>query len=418
MKKAILKLDKFYKVTIIISLILCILWVCFIHVSPFSDFKYYYTVAINVANGWQWGDTYTTVGYSIVLGAIFKLFGASIMHAEIFNIVLTLINDMLFYDILNKTNINKKDRKWIFVVFIFFPNNIYFNNLLAVEILFTTILLGITDVYFNNIKYKYILIGILVAAGTMIKPFFIIFPFAILIIEIIKYRKFTNSIKHSLVIFLVSLVCLSPWIYRNTKLIGQPTFVSNNGGIVLYLNNNSQNTVGRWMPAINIDKSVLNTKEYKTANATQQNKILSTAAKKWIINNPSKFIILGGKRLFNTYFYGDDIFDSMHESGLNQNTQYIMFSLTNNLKYFIFLPAIIFILIYSIFILLKIFKRQSDSINLFTLYVVIIFYMFSSVYFITEGQGRYCFPLIFIFIYCFYSIIKVAIIGLMQLRLK
>jgi len=108
----------------------------------------------------------------------------------------------------------------------------------------------------------------------------------------------------------------------------------------------------------------------------------------------------------------------MYGSGLNQDTQYIMFSLTNNLKYFVFLPAIIFIFMYSIYILLKIIKRQSDTIDLFTLYAVILFYMFSTVYFITEGQGRYCFPLIFIFVYCFYSIFNVVVQKIIQLRLK
>lgn len=418
MKKMISKIDMFYKVTIIISLFFCILWLCFINAQPFSDFKYYYTVAVNIANGGQWDDTYTTVGYSIVLGAIFKLFGASIIHAKMFNIVLTLTSSVLFYDILNKIDIKEKDRKWIFAIFVLFPNNIYFNSLLATEILFTTILLSITDIYFRNNKYKYIFMGILTAAGTMVKPFFIIFAFAIFLIELIKYRKFINSLKHTLVVFIVAMICLSPWIYRNTILIGQPTFISNNGGIVLYLNNNSQNTFGRWMPEAKIENSILDTKEYKAANATQKNKMLSSAAKKWIINNPTKFIMLGSQRLYNTYFDGDDIFSSMYGSGLNQNIKYIMFNLTNSLKYFIFVPAILFILIKSVSILLCIIKNRSSTIDLFTLYVIVLFYMFSSIYFITEGQGRYSFPLIFIFVYCFYSIFKLSILKLIKITTK
>lgn len=418
MKKSILKIDKFYKVTIIISIILCVLWVCFINAEPFSDFEYYYKVAINIASGGQWGNTYTTVGYSIVLGAVFKLFGASIMHAKIFNIVLTITSNIIFYDILRRIDIRERDRKWIFAIFVLFPNNIYFNSLLATEILFSTIFLATTDVYFSKLKYKYIMLGILTATGAMVKPFFIAFAFAIFLIELVKYRMFISSLKHSLIIFIVAMLCLSPWIYRNTKFIGEPTFISNNGGIVLYLNNNSQNNIGRWMSADKIENSLLDTKEYKAANATQQNKMLSTAAKKWILNNPSKFISLGAKRLFNTYFYGDDIFYSMYGSGLNQDTKYIMFSLTNNLKYFVYIPAVIFIIIYSMFILIKIIKSQSATINLFTLYAVIMFYMFTSVYFITEGQGRYSFPLIFIFVFCFYNFYKLAVIKFKQLRLK
>ena len=416
MKKIISKIDRFYKIIVLISLVLSILWICLINVVPFSDFKYYYIVASNIANGGQWGDTYTTVGYSIVLGAIFKLFGASILHAQMFNIVLTFTSNILFYDILNKIDIKEKDRRWIFAIFVLFPNNIYFNSLIASEILFTTILLFITDIYFRNNKYKYVLLGIFTAAGTMVKPFFIIFAFAIFLIEVIKSKKFFTSIKHTLVIFIVAMICLSPWVYRNTKLIGQPTFISNNGGIVLYLNNNSQNTTGRWMPSSKIKNSVLDTNEYKAANATAKNKILTTEAKKWIINNPSKFIMLGSKRLFNTYLDGDDIFFSMYGSGLNQTTKFLLFNLTNCLKYFIYIPAIIFILINTILILQSIIKRKSDTFNMFTLYIVILFYMFSCVYFITEGQGRYSFPQIFIFIYCFYYMLKILILKITQIK--
>jgi len=36
----------------------------------------------------------------------------------------------------------------------------------------------------------------------------------------------------------------------------------------------------------------------------------------------------------------------------------------------------------------------------------VIFYMFTVIYFVTEGQGRYAFPLIFILVYYFYFMMK------------
>src|SRR3712207_8168863 len=89
--------------------------------------------------------------------------------------------------------------------------------------------------------------------------------------------------------------------------MGQFTFVSNNGGIVLYINNNSQNKWGRWMDASKVENSLVNTKEYKNSNPTKRNHMLADAAKKWIKAHPIGFIILGFKRLINTYFIGDDI---------------------------------------------------------------------------------------------------------------
>lgn len=71
----ILKDTFYYKIIMIIGMVLCALWIIFINSAPFSDFDYYYKMAVTIANGGSWGDTYTSVGYSIVLGGIFKLFG-------------------------------------------------------------------------------------------------------------------------------------------------------------------------------------------------------------------------------------------------------------------------------------------------------------------------------------------------------
>lgn len=88
----------YYKIVIAVSMILAILWITFIDTKPFSDFEYYYNLAVSIANGGgEWGgDTYTSVGYSIVLGGLFKLFGASIVLGKIFNLVLTFLDKYYF----------------------------------------------------------------------------------------------------------------------------------------------------------------------------------------------------------------------------------------------------------------------------------------------------------------------------------
>ena len=189
MKLESLKKGIYYKIVLLLGLITSILWVTFVHTIPFSDFKYYYDLAIDIANGLPWGDTYTSVGYSIVLGGIFKLFGASLIKAKIFNLILTLISNICFLSILDKIDISEKGRKIIFALFVFMPNNIFYNSILGTEILFTTILLIITNIYFGNGKYKYAYIGILTGLNTMIKPFFIVFAFAVFLVDLLKDRK-------------------------------------------------------------------------------------------------------------------------------------------------------------------------------------------------------------------------------------
>lgn len=402
------RMDKYYKNVTILGILISILWVAVVNTQPFSDFAYYDRIAKQIAGGGQWGDTYTSVGYSIVLGFIYKVFGSTLIVAKIFNLVLTFINYMLVYKILNKMNLEEKRRKLIYGLFVFFPNNIFYNSVLATEILFTTILLLITFLYFSDIKNKYIVIGIFTAINAMIKPFFIGFFFIIFIVELCLKVKFSKVLKHAITILVISLIVISPWIYRNTKLIGQITSISNNSGIVLYINNNSQNKSGVWMDAKNVENSIVNKKEYINANATEKNKMLCLAAKKWILSHPVSFVRLGFTRLSKTYFDGSDLSYSLNGTNLSFFVKVLFAVYTYIARYVIFVPAIILMMLYSAKVIKDLIKKR--EIDPYSLYNLICFYMFCCVYFITEGQPRYSFPSIFIAVYFFsYFIEKISI---------
>lgn len=390
---------RYYLIISLIGIILSIIWCNFVKAEPFSDFKYYYELARNISQGKPWGNTYTTVGYSIVLGGIFKVFGDSLFVAKTFNLVVILFNYYLVYSILNKLNMEETIKRIIFTMFILFPLNIMYSSVLATEPLFTTILLLTTNIYFSETKFKYVYIGILTAFNSMIKPFFIIFFFAILIVDLITLWDIKKALFNSLTVLIISLISISPWIYRNTKYVGQPTFISNNGGIVLYINNNSQNKTGMWMDVNNVENSVAKKEEYKKANMTEKNKMLSKAAKQWIKENPKRFVQLGFLRIGVTYVLADDAYYTTYASGISESFKNNVFVGVNVIKFIIFLLAIIFILLYSIYIIADIIKYKGRNIDKGLLYALVVFYMFTCVYFITEGQGRYSFPLIFFMIY-------------------
>ncbi len=406
------KKNRFYLISMLIAISLCIMWIVFVKTVPYSDFNYYYNLAKQIADGGNFGDTYTSVGYPIMLGFMFSIFGKSLLVGKIFNLILTIISYFLMYILLKKIKVSEIKRRMIFIIYIFFPANIFYNSILGVEVFFTMLLLLITEVYFSDNKFKYILIGLLAGIEDMIKPFFIIFLFAIFLVEVVKDKKLLKPFMHSIIVFIFICIVISPMVYRNSKIIGQPTYVANNGGIVLYINNNSQNTKGRWMPATDVKNSVVLTKEYKKANITEKNRILSTQARKWIKEHPKEFLILGFKRLFNTYFVGDDILFTYNQAGLSSNIKNKILIYTNIVRNIIFIPGIIIIILFSVRVMKMIIKRKGNEIDKFSLYVLIVFYMFTVMYFITEGQGRYSFPFIFIIIYFFCnckSILKLSI---------
>ncbi len=51
MKVESLKKGFYYKIILILGLVTSIFWVILVDTKPFSDFKYYYDVAVDIANG-------------------------------------------------------------------------------------------------------------------------------------------------------------------------------------------------------------------------------------------------------------------------------------------------------------------------------------------------------------------------------
>lgn len=395
-------ITRYKKLVLLIAFLSSLSWILMVNTQPFSDFKYYHELAMDIARGGQWGDTYTSVGYSIVLGFLYKIFGANLWVAKVLNLALNLINNVLVLKILGKSQMPDLDRKLIFTLFAFFPSNIFYTGIAGTEILFTTGLLLITLLYMSELKHKYPIIGLLTGLNTMIKPFFPLFFLVVLVTESMNGKKLMTSIRNSIVVLLVCLATISPWLYRNYQLIGQFTYVSNNGGIVLYINNNSQNKTGGWMPAAEVENSLINTPEYIQANHTEQNKMLSAAAQLWIRTHPVQFVQLGFKRLVRTYIWvGGDLGYSLYGSGLNQNGQKILYRVTEGYSRLIFISGLLALLISILKIIKGKWKKEEPS--RFATYLVILFLMFALVFFLTEGQPRYSFPTIFNIIYFSYN---------------
>lgn len=399
----------YYFLVLFLGLLLDVLWVYAVPTEPISDFNYYNQLATQIANGGMWGDTRQAIGYPIVLALIYKLFGSSLWIAKFFNLFLSVTNSLLVLWILHKLNLKELNKKLVFTLFIFFPNNIFYNSILAKEILFTTVILLATSVYLSKSIYKYVYLGILVGIGTIIHASFIIYFFLIFLVRLVYSRKVKKSFLYSLIVLLVSFVVILPLVYRNSKLMGRVTYVSTNSGLVLYINNNSQNNSGMWMPAEDVENSVVKTEAFKKANRAERSKLFSTAAKKWIITHPKRFLELGFIRLRNVYFAAEDISWTFPSSNFSYAQKDMLSHISKVIRKIIFAPAIIYILFFSFKVVKDLIINKTYEKNIyyeFKLYSLVLFYMFSCTQFITEGQSRYFFPLIFIMIFFFVEFIK------------
>lgn len=399
----------FYFITLAAAMAAYIAWIVLVDTQPYSDFLYYHKLAGDIAKGGQWGDTYTSVGYPIVLGFVFKVFGAHLVVAKLFNLFLSLANGLLLLAILPRLDLPEWGRKTLFVIVLFFPATIYYNSIAGSEILFTALLLAVTLLYLCDIDRKYFWLGLMVAAAAMVKPFFLAFFLVIFLSDYLGNGKpLTVSLRNSLIVLAVSALVISPWIYRNSVLMGQFTLISNNGGIVLYLNNNSTNDMGHWMAPEAVEDSLVLEPEYIEANPTERNNMLTAAALRWITSHPGRFLYLGCLRLYKTYIVTGDMSNSLNESGLSEATVNLLDRLERLIRMPVFWLGYLSMLVYAFVTLRHIFRRGRGCEGV-PFFLLVTFCMFVVVYFITEGKARFSFPTVFITAYFLvYGLSRVA----------
>lgn len=374
-------------------------WIYLVPTQPFSDFAYYRSIAQEIAYGMEWGTGYTTIGYSIFLAGVYTIFGDTLLIGKVMNVIFYTISNILFLGMLNQSHLPEKLRKITFGVFVFFPANIFYSSILANETMFTCLLLACMRLYLSNSKGKYFWIGILTGINVLIKQQFILFPLVIFIVAQIKDGSFIRNAKNVVVISLVACFVMSPMVYYNSQMMGQFTSVANNGGIVLYINNNSQNQDGRWMLPEEIEDSVLLQSEYINANGTQRNAMLRKVTVAWIGDHPREFITLGLLRLRNTFLIGDDIGYTLIGITTEEKTEDILIIANSVIKSIFFITTLFMTVLQATRFMRALMEKKARDIPTFDLVAMAVFYMFVSVYFISEGQGRYSYPVTFSMVY-------------------
>jgi hypothetical protein len=257
--------------------------------------------------------------------------------------------------------------------------------------------------------------------AALTKPFFLVYPVILVIIDWIRYKNIKNSLKLFFTSFIFLSLIIAPWAYRNYINFKLFIPVSYNGGYVLFINNNENNVSGAWMPLSSIDISEnANTQflkagfNYRASNSNDENQVLlnpklesifKTEAIKWILNHPQKFFYLGIIRIHNTFFNGaGDVYEwaidnkSVSKISTFLNTNFLH-KLLNKYIYILSFCGFIYVALNFKNIIISLFKNQYKinykiSIPFFN----ILFFILIS--FVFEGQPRYNFPVLFLFSIC------------------
>lgn len=393
--------------TIILSLgiLLRILWIINVPTIPVSDFKLYYEGAASIVNGtgyliYGYPSAYEPIGYPMFLAMLFKIFGVNVLIGKIANLFLASISLMLMY-LIAKISFKKDLPALISMLLLaILPLHIMYTSVLSTEIIFTAFLLAIAYLIMlsKNKMWKYIVLGILLGLSSLIKPYMMVFQFAIFTLELIEIKDVKRCLTHFLLITVFMVITISPWTIRNYVVFHKLIPISTNGGYNLYVNNNPYAN-GSWQDPFKIPDSPLLSYKHTSDDFWDEVKV-DEAGKKyafnWIVHNPVSFAKVGLEKLNNVFIKYDDGYWSTMK--LESNKVLSSAAMLSQINKVIHLVTMLFVFTFIILLIFNLIVHKTLDHLTLVLLMNLSFYILIT--FLFEGQPRYLFPLWPLFILC------------------
>jgi len=165
-----------------------------------------------------------------------------------------------------------------------------------------TLMLSYLIIYHESRKWHLIAIGLLTGFGILLRPTFLFFIPAFFIYLIFKRIGIKKALLNSLIVTLLTIVVISPWVYRGYKIYNRFIFITTTSGVNFWIGNNP-NSSGS---ALTRD----NRPVFSTAGDAFKNKVLSLGeidqehffrdeAIRYIKANPAEFF----RAVFKKFIY-------------------------------------------------------------------------------------------------------------------
>ena len=395
------------------------------------DFNTYQEIASNIYNHkghslWGQSVAWQGMGYPTALGLFYMLMGNDLVHtAKLFNCILSILSLPLMFLIFSKLSSSKAVVYGAYTLVALLPNFIAYNNVVGTEVFFTFLfaLVIFLQLYLFKNWIRYPLLGITIGVAALTKPFFLAYPLVAGLYIWLKNKNGRETLALVLTASVLMIVVVSPWTLRNFNKYGSFMPISYNSGYVLYVNNNESNVTGAWMPLKEVPASPhlknqieaeLDKNQGNEKLAPHLDEVLKPAAKQWIKDNPGDFARLGLLRIKQTFFSGawDIKAWTMNEMAETADEEENPISFQRNLNTFYATADILVYLLCSAGILYLLLNIKPLLLGLFTrrrLGAAILMpslntAFFLAIYFVFEGQARYNYPLLFLFVICLFII--------------
>lgn len=371
-------------VVLAIGLVLRMGWAALVPVDPISDSAAYDAFARTIVEHGVYGWTadqpsaFWPVGTSAIYAGLYFLFGHSYVPVVILNIILgigivalTMMLTHVFFDDATAIVAGGLMAVW--------PSQVAYVTILASELPFTFfVMLGMTAWFQPNLSklVRAVASGLAFGAAAYIRPVSLVLPFVLWLSSIPNWRKLLGDIQTVAVAMIVIGLTIAPWSVRNSKLFDGFVLVSTNGGVNLWMGNNPK-TDGFYMPPPASTSGL---------NEHARDKALGDEARRYIIDNPSLFVLRTIKKALLLHV-GETVAIHWNAGGIKrsfgENALLLLKLLTQGFWTIALLLSLVGIGIVA---------RRDGILSALFHPIVLTWAYFTAVYAITVIQDRYHFP--------------------------
>lgn len=404
-----------------VGLALRLLWLLLIPNTPFSDFLSDQQFARRFASGvFPQGVTFQGAGYPLTLGLAFRLAGSSDpLAGKLENLLFSMATLTLCAYIFWRLT----PRRWVAIaataVVALLPAYIAYTSVLGTESVFTCCLAATLALQLArwDWRLRYPLMGLVIGYGAITKPYFLVYPAVAALLLWLTERDTRQAARLLAIATLGMLVVIAPITWENYIQLHRFILNTYNGSFVLFVNSNSDNTTGAWMPlsAIHISPAfrqqlLQRGVRYPAVPGNQGfaplDDLFMAQARQWIITHPVQFAHLGVLRVRNTFFNGAwDVRGYAADGLTNQQVAASLplrafFRLADLALKWLSVAGFIAVALgmgQAIWSLARRGRRMTPAIA----YPAALGAYFFALFFATEGQPRYAFPALLLFAFAF-----------------
>jgi len=317
--KGFLKANRWLLLVLALALLVRILYLsCYYSIPDWDqltvDNYYHHHWGQSIAGGNIFGDTtyFRAPFYVYCLALLYALLGTSLWVGRVFGLIVGLGSVAVTY-LMGKRMFNAKIGLTAALLQSLYPVMIYFEGELLLDPLFTLLLqLAIYRLmtwFENKTTSQALVTGLLLGLASITRPTALVFIPLIVLLLAVSLKNASAWAKHSIVFILAVSLVMAPIFVRNLVVAGDPVPIASQGGINLYIGNNSNaDGVSAVLPEpLGHNwrlKEITYLAEQEVGKRLKPGKVSSFWTNKafhWMRNNPGEFINLYLKKLYRSF---------------------------------------------------------------------------------------------------------------------